>query len=168
MVCKRGIEMKQVLLFILVIGIFVFSACGAPTSTESKTTSATENKVMNVDSNLTAANLKPGDIHGKDFVIEQNYISVFVSTVMLDDVSIEGTTVRYKKAQEALDFTPYFAWVCYPQITRNSQATIIFLDDVGGSAQKAGAFTVRGIVRIDTSKALAEFGGTYGTRQNGW
>jgi hypothetical protein len=115
-----------------------------------------------------AERLKSGQVYGIDFIIEDDYFLSFVKTVILEDFSLSGTTVSYKQAQSETDYTPYFAWVCYPQHAKSSRATIIFLEDVGGTLQESGAFTVRAVARMDTSTALMKFGGTYGTAQNGW
>ena len=121
-----------------------------------------------VEDNLSAAKLQAGMIFDTDFSMDNSYMDSFVKTVMLDSFVFDGTTVRYKQTMNLTEFFPYFAWVCYPQITRGSQATIIFLEDVGGDVHEAGDFTVRAVLRVDTSDALEEFGGTYGTKQRGW
>lgn len=149
------------------IGILLFIAlfvggCGESAPAQSPTS------LLTIDDNLDAINAQAGMVYGQDFTVEQNYMATFVATVFLDDFSIEGTNISYKQAKGIPDFTPYFAWVCYPQITKDSQATVIFLEDVGGSTQASGDFTVRAVNRIDTTRALVEFGGTYGTKQKGW
>ena len=154
--------MKKLIMALLIIILLFIIGCG------DSATSQSSSSILEVKSNLDAANLQTGMIYGRDFTIDQNYMDTFVKTVELSEFKVEVDTIKYKHAQGMSAFTPYFAWICYPQITKSSQATIIFLEDVGGNAQKAGDFTVRAIDRIDTDMALAEFGSTYGTKQKGW
>jgi hypothetical protein len=149
----REVKMKKLLLIFVLCMILISIGCGG---------------ILRIDNNVTASNLRAGQIYGTDFILENDYFFAFCKTINLETFSLSGTTAYYQVAQSDTVYTPYFAWVCYPQITKSSQATIIFMEDVGGTAQISGDFTVRAVARVDTSRALVEFGGTYGTNQNGW
>jgi len=157
-------KIKITLTFFL--AMFLIMGCTAADTAPSAVPSSP--KLIEVDSNLDAAELKPGDVYGIDFVMEENYMSFSVKTIMLESIILYRSTVRYIRPSDPSDFTQYFAWVCYPQICKDSRATVIFLEDVGWTEKKSGDFTVRAVSRIDTTRALMEFGGTYGTKQKGW
>jgi len=146
---------KLLLISALLITLFMIG-CNSPSG------------IIEVDSNLMAERLKPGQVYSVDFMMEENYMLLFVKTIILETFSFDGTTISYKQSQNETDYTPYFAWICYPQHAKSSRATIIFLEDIGGTIQESGDFTVRAVARMDTSRALIEFGGTYGTNQQGW
>jgi hypothetical protein len=145
--------MKKLILIFLLCMILISIGCGG---------------ILRIDNNVTASNLRAGQIYGTDFIIEDDYLFAFCKTINLETFSLSGTTAHYQVARSEAEYTPYFAWVCYPQITKSSRATIIFLEDVGGTAQVAGEWTVQAVARMDTNQALVTFGGTYGTNQNGW
>jgi hypothetical protein len=139
---------------VLIIALITLAGCSS-------------NGIESIDSNQEAADLKVGQVYKTDFTIDSDYMNSFVAVSMLKNVSVIGSTVNYTKSQDA-DFTQYFAWVCYPKITKLSQATVLFMEDVGGSPSNAGSYTIKAIVRMDTTEAISKFGGTYSTRQNGW
>jgi len=155
---KRGL-----CLIVLIILSLSLIGCGGATETPTLSLS----KVIEVDSNLTATKVKAGMVYGEDFIMDEAYQMTFVKTVMCSDIHIEGNTVYYTPT-DTLEYTPYFMWVCYPQITKDSRATIIAIEDVGGSLKESGIWTVVAVFRKDTDKCLWEFGGTYGTQEAGW
>ena len=147
--------MKRILLPILLMGILLLSACG--------TSTGETNGIIEVDSNLTATNIEAGMVYGEDFVIDENYQLTFIYTVNCSDIHIEGGTIYYTTTDTS-EYTPYFMWVCFPQITKSSRATVIAISE----DSTAGDWTVIGVFRKDTDECLQQFGGTYGTQQAGW
>jgi len=137
--------------------VAILIACAAPAETPEVTPALIE-----VDSNLDATEVTSGMVYGEDFIITENYQMTFMKTVNCSDIRIEGNTIHYTLTDE-LD-TPYFMWVCYPQITKDSRATVIAIKEDPGT----GVWTVIGVFRKDTEESLREFSGTYGTQQAGW
>lgn len=145
--------MKRSLLIILVIltGVML-TACAAPATSS----------LIEVNSNLDAERVRAGMVYEEDFIITENYQMTFMKTVNCSDIHLEGNAIYYTLTDE-LD-TPYFMWVCYPQITKDSRATVIAIKEDTAT----GVWTVIGVFRKDTDECLRIFGGTYGTKQAGW
>lgn len=151
----------------IVIGVLIGVMLAITPDSEVPTSSILESEIIKVDSNLAAAKVKAGMIYGEDFIIAEDYQIAFMKTRNCSDVHFEGDILHYQLSDD-IHYTPYFMWVCYPQITKTSRATVIVIEDIGGSLQKSGIWIVISVFRKDTGECLQEFGGTSGTHQAGW
>lgn len=147
--------MRRVLI-LLVLAIVLLSICGCGSP-----------KILTVKSNLDAAKVAPDMVYDKDFTVDSDYMDTFVKVVECTRLSQAGGSLSYR-TPEGAEYAPYFMWICYPQLSKSSQVTILAMEDVGGSLQKSGTFTVMFVARHDTQNSLTAFGGTYGTSKNGW
>ena len=55
-------------------------------------------------------------IYSEDFTIDSNYQDTFVAMVMCDSIQVAGNTITYIVSQGIPKYSPYFLWVCYPQV----------------------------------------------------
>ena len=112
--------------------------------------------VIRISSNLDALHVEKGMIAGKDFTWDPVYYRNFIRLVECSDIHMEGNVVTYTKGPTG---SPYYIWVCYPQISKSSQPVLLCFDNDN---------RVIAITRVDTSEAIQTFGGTPGTRERGW
>lgn len=150
---KIALSVAKILLAIILFLclISLSSGCAAPTAST----------IMEVKSNLDAERVVAGMIYAQDFIIDENYHITFVRTVDCKSIHIAGDSIHYTTTDQM--GTPYFMWVCYPQITLDSRTTVICIEE-----DASGTWTVIAVCRRDTNECLQEFGGTYGTEQNDW
>jgi hypothetical protein len=109
-----------------------------------------------IANNLEAADVTVGTAMA-EIDVESNYAAVFFETVPCSSITVTGSAVRYTTSQDVA--APYVMWVFYPQVTKSSRATVMAFDR---------SDKVMAVFRMDTDRAIREFGGTYGTRKAGW
>lgn len=151
-------KLKWVAIILTIVGLSIMmGTCNSRGCSPSVT-----NSIITVDSNLVAEDIKPGMVYDKDFTMDDAYHTTFVKVIMCSDIHETGGTIYYTIDRNSA-CAPYFMWVCYPQITKDSRATVIAIWE-----RDDGEWVVVGVFRKDTNECLWEFGGTYGTNANGW
>lgn len=142
--------MKKLAIFSLVITL-ILTGCSS---------GATPSKIV-ISNNLGVDELTKGMVYDVDFNIGEDYMNAFVKTVNCSDITINEGEINYT-ISNSVD-TPYFLWVCYPQITKSSQSRVIAME-----VKNDNSMTVMAFFKKDTDDSLFTFGGTYGTKNNGW
>ena len=148
---------RRIALIFLIVVTIALTSCGGATP-----------KLLVIEDNLSAAQVQVSMVFGKDFTIDLDYMTTFTRAVLCNELWLEDSTMHWDQQTELGVFVPYQIWACYPQFNKDSPTTVICFSQSGTSWEDAGDMVVISVLQVDTDRALATFGGTNGTEQNGW